>query len=43
VAQLEQEADDVVIVHVPKRLGAVGAHYDDFRQVSDDEVCKLLR
>ncbi|HZE48685.1 MAG TPA: phosphoribosyltransferase family protein [Jatrophihabitantaceae bacterium] len=42
VAQLEQEADDVVIVHVPKRLGAVGAHYDDFRQVGDDEVCRLL-
>jgi len=43
VAQLEQEADDVVIVHVPRRLGAVGAHYDDFRQVSDDDVRTLLR
>jgi putative phosphoribosyl transferase len=43
VAQLELEADDVVVVYVPKRLGAVGMYYDDFRQVSDVEVCALLR
>src|SRR5256885_2152253 len=43
VAQLETEADEVAVVHVPRRLGAVGAHYDDFRQVSDDEVRALLR
>ena len=42
VAQLEQEADDVVVVYVPRRFGSVGAHYADFRQVSDDEVCALL-
>jgi predicted phosphoribosyltransferase len=42
VSALEEEADDIVIVHVPKRLGAVGAHYEDFRQVSDDEVRALL-
>jgi putative phosphoribosyl transferase len=42
VAQLEQEADDVVVVYVPKRFGSVGAHYADFRQVSDDEVRALL-
>jgi predicted phosphoribosyltransferase len=42
VAQLETEADEVAVVHVPRRLGAVGAHYDDFRQVSDDEVRALL-
>ncbi len=43
VAQLEEEADDIAVVYVPKRLGAVGAYYDDFRQVSDDEVRALLR
>ncbi|HEY3088833.1 MAG TPA: phosphoribosyltransferase family protein [Jatrophihabitantaceae bacterium] len=43
VAQLELEADDVVVVYVPKRLGAVGMYYDDFRQVSDVEACALLR
>jgi predicted phosphoribosyltransferase len=42
VAQLEQEADDVVVVYVPRRFGSVGAHYADFRQVSDDEVRALL-
>jgi predicted phosphoribosyltransferase len=42
VAQLKNEADDVAIVHVPRRLGSVGAHYDDFRQVSDDEVRAAL-
>lgn len=41
-SRLETEADEVVVVHVPKRLGAVGAYYDDFRQVSDDEVRALL-
>ena len=42
VAQLEEEADDVVVVYVPRRFGSVGAHYADFRQVSDDEVRALL-
>jgi putative phosphoribosyl transferase len=41
-AYLEEEADDVVIAYVPKRLGAVGAYYDDFRQIGDDEVRALL-
>jgi putative phosphoribosyl transferase len=40
--QLEAEADAVAVVHVPRRLGAVGAHYADFRQVGDDEVRALL-
>jgi len=42
VAQLDEEADDVVVVYVPRRFGSVGAHYADFRQVSDDEVRALL-
>jgi predicted phosphoribosyltransferase len=43
VAQLELEADDVVVVYVPKRLGAVGMYYDDFRQVSDAEASGVLQ
>jgi predicted phosphoribosyltransferase len=43
LAQVEPEADEVVVVHAPRRLGAVGAYYDDFHQVSDEEVCALLR
>jgi len=42
VAQLEQEADDLVVVYVPRRFGSVGAHYADFRQVTDDEVRAFL-
>jgi putative phosphoribosyl transferase len=41
-AELAEEADDVVVVYVPKRFGSVGAHFGDFRQVSDDEVRDLL-
>lgn len=42
IAQLEEDADDVLVVYVPRRLGAVGAFYDDFTQVGDDEVRELL-
>ncbi len=35
--------DDIVILDNPQNfLGAVGAHYDTFEQVSDDEVKRLL-
>lgn len=40
--RLEGEADEVRCVHVAKRLVAVGAFYDDFSQVSDEEVCAEL-
>jgi putative phosphoribosyl transferase len=35
-------ADDVVCLHAPRRFGAVGAFYRDFRQTSDAEVQRLL-
>ena len=34
--------DEVVAVSRPARLYAVGAHYEDFAQTSDDEVIRLL-
>ena len=40
--RLRGEADEVCCVHVAKRLFAVGEFYDDFRQVSDEEVCAAL-
>jgi predicted phosphoribosyltransferase len=40
---LRAEADDVVAVETPDSLGAVGMHYRDFRQVSDDEARSYLR
>jgi putative phosphoribosyl transferase len=35
--------DELVVVEIHERLGAVGLWYDDFRPVGDDEVRWLLR
>ncbi|MBI3495457.1 phosphoribosyl transferase [Candidatus Berkelbacteria bacterium] len=41
---LRQEADAVIALEDARDyLGAVGAYYDDFPQVADDEVIHLLR
>jgi putative phosphoribosyl transferase len=40
---LRAEADDVVCALSPEPFVAVGAWYDDFAQISDDEVRALLR
>jgi putative phosphoribosyl transferase len=42
VAALRSEADEVVCPLQPHGFMAVGAWYDDFRQLSDDEVVGLL-
>lgn len=43
-ARLEREVDDLVALDIPDDyLGAVGAYYDEFPQVSDSEVVALLR
>ena len=34
--------DDVLVLATPPGFAAVGQFYDDFRQVSDDEVARLL-
>lgn len=36
------DADEVVVVALPRRLHAVGEHYRDFTQTSDQEVIQLL-
>jgi putative phosphoribosyl transferase len=36
--QLRGEADEVVCLETPQHFGSVGSWYDDFRQVSDQEV-----
>jgi putative phosphoribosyl transferase len=41
--RLRREADEVVCVYAPEAFYAVGAFYDDFGQVSDEEVEELLR
>ncbi|MEU9211525.1 phosphoribosyltransferase family protein [Streptomyces sp. NPDC048415] len=40
---LRVEADDVICLHQPRNLVSVGQWYDDFGQVSDDEVLEVLR
>jgi predicted phosphoribosyltransferase len=42
VAHLAAEADDVVCLHAPMMFGAVGAFFDDFSEVTDDDVVRLL-
>jgi predicted phosphoribosyltransferase len=42
LADLEAEADAVVAVEEPAAFGAVGRHYRDFRQVSDEEAIAVL-
>jgi putative phosphoribosyl transferase len=41
--RLRREADDVICVHTPKSFYAIGEFYDDFSQVTDEEVIELLR
>lgn len=42
-AALRDEADDVVSLYQPQRLRSVGEWYEDFRQVTDQEVLDALR
>ncbi|MFZ2202275.1 MAG: phosphoribosyltransferase family protein [Microgenomates group bacterium] len=42
--KIKKEADEVVYLDAPTDFaGAVGAYYDQFPQVSDDEVIRLLK
>jgi putative phosphoribosyl transferase len=40
---ISQHADDVVALLVPEPFIAVGQWYDDFSQLSDEEVIRMLR
>ena len=42
VEMLAREVDDVVCPHAPRDFGGVGLWYEDFAQVSDEEVLDLL-
>lgn len=42
VERLRNQADEVVCLMMPEPFYAVGAHYEDFRQTSDEEVIALL-
>lgn len=38
VAKLSKVADEVIVLHVPDEFYGVGAFFDDFSQVTDEEV-----
>lgn len=42
LAELAVDVDDIVCLWQPEAFRAVGAHYDDFAQVTDDEVIAAL-
>jgi predicted phosphoribosyltransferase len=43
LAKLRPEVDDFVVLTVPPWFGAVGAFYEQFDQVSDEEVVALMK
>jgi putative phosphoribosyl transferase len=43
VELLRPEADEVVCVHTPRELFAIGQFYQDFTQTTDDQVREALR
>lgn len=43
VDKLRPEVDDLVVLYIPPWFGAVGAFYQRFDQVSDEEVVALMK
>ena len=43
IVKIQKIADEVICLETPLYFGAVGAFFDDFRQVSDKEVMEILR
>jgi putative phosphoribosyl transferase len=43
IERLRPQVDEVVCLATPRLFGAIGAFYEDFRQVNDEEVVDLLR
>lgn len=42
VAELRREADEVVCLYEPENFSAIGSFYQDFRQLSDEEVVQIM-
>jgi predicted phosphoribosyltransferase len=42
IAELKRHVDGIVVLYVPDNLGAIGAFYEDFTQVTDEEVVRLM-
>ncbi|NTU80939.1 MAG: phosphoribosyltransferase, partial [Chloroflexales bacterium] len=41
--ELRPLVEALIAIETPEHLGAIGLWYEDFAQISDDEVCDLLR
>jgi len=41
-ARLRSEVDEMVVLETPLLFGAIGSFYDEFGQVGDEEVVKLM-
>lgn len=41
--EMEKDADEFVCLEVPEDFYAIGAHYSEFPQVSDDEVISIMK
>lgn len=43
IEKLRGYVDELIVLHSPSIFGAVGAFYQNFSQVTDDEVVKIMR
>jgi len=43
IERLERDADEVVCPHIPEYFYAIGQFFEDFGQVSDEEVMEIFR
>ncbi len=41
--ELRSEADEVICGKELRLLGSIGGWYEDFTQITDEEVCNLLK
>ena len=42
ISELEVLVDEVIYLHAPLSLGAIGQFYEDFEQTEDEEVEKIM-
>ena len=42
IEKLRKIVDEVIVLHAPSIFGAVGAFYQDFSQVTDDQVIEIM-
>jgi len=40
---IKKEVDELIVLATPEPFGAVGMHYKDFAQISDEDVVKIIK